>query len=335
MNDWSVEKLASEELEVTIVPERGGEIHSIVHRPTAAELLWHAPWPTPSGPTVPAGADFHEWYLGGWQDLLPNGEAPCVVDGVEHAQHGESWRLPADWRRESGSTGRLRVELDALPLVSERELAVSAGTLRIAERIENVGDARARFMWGQHPAWGGDLLAAGARIDLPGARTLCYGSEVDSTGRLAIEGEGRWPTIPARDSGVCDLSEVPGPEVGSHDVALLTDLAGGWYALRNPARGIGVALRFPADVFRWLWMWQPFGGATFAPFDRGTYALALEPWTSRPCLAKAVDAGEELALEPGESVEAVIEMTAFAAAEEEVVSVEAGGEIERAEAVRP
>jgi Domain of unknown function (DUF4432) len=326
VNGWESIELAGSELRAVVLPGRGGDIASLEHRPTGASLLWRAPWDTPAGPRVPPGADFHEWYLGGWQDLFPNGGAPCTVDGVEHEQHGESWRRAWTWRRD-GDALELEVTLDTLPLRTRKRIEVRGATVRVQEEIAHVGSEPARMMWGHHPTYGGDLIERGCRIEVAGGRTECFGAQVDSTSRLAPVGTGRWPRIPGRGGDLVDLSVVPGPESGSHDVCLITDVEAGWYAIRNPRRGVGVAVRYPREVFGYLWMWQPFGGATLAPFDRETYALALEPWTSPPSLGAAVERDAEVRLAPGESLRAEIELTAFAADERPVTDVRPGGEV--------
>lgn len=327
VSSWEQVALGDGELRAVVLPGRGGDVLSLTHAPSGAQLLWQAPWEGHAGPAVPAGADFHDWYLGGWQDLFPNGGAPGVVDGVAHEQHGESWRRA--WA--GGLTGdgalELSVALDTLPLRARKRIEVRGATLRIAEQVVNAGPDAVRTMWGHHPAYGGDLVERGCRVDLPGGRTECFGGEVDATARLAAHGEGRWPHVPGRDGQPVDLSVVPGPESRSHDVCLITDLSAGWYALRNPARGLGVALRFPRELFRFLWMWQPFGGATGEPFSRGTYALALEPWTSPPSLEAATRRGAEVRLAAGQALEAELELTVFAADERPVADVGPGGAI--------
>jgi galactose mutarotase-like enzyme len=328
VSTWERIALGSDELLAAVLPGRGGDILSLEHRPSGAQLLWAAPWNTPAGPAVPEGADFHEWYLGGWQDLFPNGGAPAEVDGVRHEQHGESWRRA--WAATPIDGGvQLDVTLGVLPLRAHKTIRVAGPTLTVRERIENAGAAELRMMWGHHPAYGGALVEAGARVDLPGGTTECFGAAVDSTSRLADRGSGRWPRLPGRDGGEIDLSLVPGPESGTHDVCLVTDLEAGWYAIRNPRRGLGVAVRFPREVFRFLWMWQPYGGATFAPFDQGIYALALEPWTSPPSLGAAAAREAAVRLAPGEALEAEIELTVFAADERAVLDVGPGGILER------
>jgi galactose mutarotase-like enzyme len=326
VSGWERIELGDGELRAVVLPGRGGDVLSLRHAPSGAELLWQAPWDGHRGPAVPAGADFHDWYLGGWQDLFPNGGAPGVVDGVAHEQHGESWRRAWAVERDGGAL-ELSVALETLPLRARKRIEVAGATLRISEQVANAGGAAVRMMWGHHPAFGGDLVERGCRVDLPGGRTECFGGEVDTSARLASHGEGRWPSIPGRDGRAVDLSVVPGPESRSHDVCLIGELEAGWYAVRNPARGLGVALRFPRELFRWLWMWQPFGGASAEPFSRGTYALALEPWTSPPSLEAAVRRGEEVLLAAGERLEAELELTVFAADERPVLDVGPGGAI--------
>ena len=60
-------------------------------------------------------------------------------------------------------------------------------------------------------------------------------------------------------------------------------------------------LRWDAEVFPWVVLWQPYGGAIDASLA-GSYALGVEPWTSRHNLAGAVEAGEARWLDPEESL---------------------------------
>jgi len=52
-------------------------------------------------------------------------------------------------------------------------------------------------------------------------------------------------------------------------------------------------------------LWQPYGGAV-DPSLAGSYALGLEPWTSRHNLARAIDNGEATWLEPGDSLSTAV-----------------------------
>lgn len=326
---WLATVLDNGILRAVVLPAKGGDVWELRHLASGTQVLWQAPWGLPQGPAIPAGAAFDDWYAGGWQDLLPNGDAACTVAGVEHGFHGESWALA--WRVEDVRRDELRLaaELRTAPLRVSRTLRLSGATLAVHERVEHAGGTDpATFMWGHHPALGGDLLEAGCVLELPGGTVEAYHEPVDVTSALAPGARSRWPLARGVDGGTVDLSAVPGPSHGTHDVALVTDLEGDWYALRNPARDCGLALRFPRETFRWLWIWQAFGGARTPPFGPDTYTLAVEPWTSPPVLARAADRGEAARLEPGGVLEATIEATAFSGAAAPVVDVRPGGRVE-------
>jgi hypothetical protein len=313
VNGWETATLDNGEIRVVVLPAKGGEIWELRHVRTGAQLLWHAPWGLRPGPRVAADDHFDDWYAGGWQDLLPNGDAACEVDGVEHAFHGESWALPWSCTACAG-TLELATSLRTLPLRVTKTLSLDGETLRIEERVENAGNRELRFAWGHHPALGGDLLESGCEIDLPGGRVETSPEPVDETSRLAAGATSTWPYAPGRDGGHVDLRAVPGPEARSHDVALVTGLAAGWCAVRNPRRRLGLALTFPREVFGWVWIWAAYGGATAPPFDERVYTLALEPWTSPPSLARAVARGEAAVLAPGASLEVTVEATVLVGA---------------------
>lgn len=317
-------ELENDALRVVVLPARGGEIRELWHKPSSTQLLWHAPWADAS---VPASTgSFDDWYAGGWQELLPNGDDACELDGVAHAFHGESWSRSWD-ATTVGDGVVLSVALQTVPLAIERRMTITGSTLVIEEWVRNVGDAPVRFAWGHHPAFGGNLLEEGCALDLPGGSVEGYHAELGS-GRLAPLARSAWPYAIGRDGAPVDLRRVPGPGAGSHDVTLVTDLPDGWFALRNPARDVGVACRFPREVFRWLWLWQAYDGVLEPPFDAGTYTLAVEPWTSPPCLARAAARGAEARLEPGSGFHVVVEVTVFQPAGCPLRGVLPGGKID-------
>jgi hypothetical protein len=51
-------------LRVTVLPELGGKIYSIVSKADDTELLWHNPRLDPRLP--PFGANFDNYFTGGW-----------------------------------------------------------------------------------------------------------------------------------------------------------------------------------------------------------------------------------------------------------------------------
>ena len=46
----------------------------------------------------------------------------------------------------------------------------------------------------------------------------------------------------------------------------MTEMPEGWYAVTNEETGVGFGLRFPADVFPYLWYWRNLGGGWGYPW---------------------------------------------------------------------
>jgi hypothetical protein len=55
------------------------------------------------------------------------------------------------------------------------------------------------------------------------------------------------------------------------------------------------SLHWDPAVFKWLIVWQPYGGCEAMPLT-GVYALGIEPWTARHNLEQALTDGEAIEL---------------------------------------
>ena len=102
-----------------------------------------------------------------------------------------------------------------------------------------------------------------------------------------------------RDGGTTDLREIPGPERRSHDDIYVGDLEATWLAVSNPRFGLTFRLEWAPAELAWVILWQAYGGADAQPLT-GSYALGVEPWTSRLNLEDALAAGEAVELAPGD-----------------------------------
>ena len=305
---WKAITLASDELSVTVLPEKGADIYELVDRSLDLDLLFKAPWglqPPGSAPREGSGGmPFLHNYEGCWQELFPNADAACTVDGVELPFHGEVATLP--WQVEQdGDELVCRVECRLVPLALERRMRVDGTTLTLSETVVNRGEREQSFVWGHHCVLGAPFLEAGCRLHAP-AETIETIAEIwDETARLAHPQRERWPHAALRDSGTVDLSRVPGSEVGSHDDVYLTDLSHGFVAVENPRLGRTFRLSFDRDLFPFLISWQPYGGARAMPL-RGCYALGVEPWVSRGNLADAIECGQARRLAAGARMQTVL-----------------------------
>jgi len=117
---WTAVVVEGGDLQVTVLPGKGGDLYELVHRRTGVDVLFKAPWGlAPPGAAPRAGSDGHAFldnYEGGWQTLLPNTNDPCTYGGVELPFHGEVCALPWTWSALGEHGLRLSVECLLLPL---------------------------------------------------------------------------------------------------------------------------------------------------------------------------------------------------------------------------
>jgi galactose mutarotase-like enzyme len=286
-------------LRAIVLPERGAELHSLVHVPTEMELLFQAPWGL--HPPSPERTSFLDRYAGGWQELFPSANDETTYGGETIPFHGEVALLPWECEERDGALV-CRVRCERTPFLLERTLRFD-GRLVVEERVTNEGDDVAHFTWGHHLVLGPPFLEAGSRLEVP-ARTIVTIPELwEDTARLEPGQRSPWPHARLREGGTVDLRIVPGPEAASHDDVYLTDLDDGLVTVESSR--LRVRLGFDHELFRWLISWQPYGGALEEPLA-GSYALGIEPWVSRLPLGQAVEAGEAIELPPGASLETTL-----------------------------
>jgi galactose mutarotase-like enzyme len=303
VSGWDAVTLESERLRVTVLPEKGADVVELVHVPSGVDVLFKAPWglrPPGAPPREEAdGLEFIGNYEGGWQELFPNANDASSYDGVDIPFHGEVALLPWEAELDDGAL-RLTVRCRLLPFRLERVMHVER-ELTVEGTVTNEGDRRLPFVWGQHLVLGPPFLEADCRLDLP-ATTIVTADQVwEETARLEPGQRSQWPHAQLRGGGTVDLREVPGPEAGSHDDLFVGGFSEGRATVVNPRLGLTFTLRWDEQVHPWVVLWQPYGGAA-DPSLAGSYGLGVEPWTSRHCLSRALEAGEARWLDPGESL---------------------------------
>ena len=294
--------LENASLRVVILPETGGRIYSLVHKPSDTEFLWHHPRNTPRA--VPFGASFDDTLVGGWDDLLPTVD-DCHFNGESIPDHGELWSLPWEWHAVPTDDGSsclyTSVSAPITPLRFERWLTLDAdhAELRIRYRLSNLAPYPLDLIWGIHPMF---AISPAHRLDVPAGPMLV---DQASSPRLGTAGHSyTWPLLPTAACTV-DMRVVPPAESvmsGGH-YALAPSQP--WFALTDQRKQVGVAMVYPADIFRVLWLWMSYGGW------RNLYHLAVEPWVGYPLrLDQAVAAGRGYVLPPSQPV--TYDVTVFA-----------------------
>lgn len=322
--------LSTDDIELLILPEHGGDLHSLIHRSTGIDVLFKPHW-QPSGISA-LGGDRAEWladYRGGWQVLLPNAGDECRRDGRIWGFHGEASTVPWTVEHSGPASAELTVRLDTAPLHVRRHVALSGSTVSVTEDVANVGSIDVEAMYVHHPAFGEPFIGSGARLDA-GARTIVTDPVAPGTIALAAA-HTTWPYLPTSD-GQIDLSRIPGRDEPRALLAYLTDFTAPYYAISNPAIGLGVAVRWTDEPFRHAWLWQEFYSTPDPPWDGQACAMAVEPATTFPGhgLTYVNDhGGQGVVIPAGAAVTAALEMTLFTPPADgcAVAGVGQGGEI--------
>ena len=307
---WRALVLENDLLRAVLLPDKGADLYQLIHKPSGVNVLYQSHWGLqPPGAPPRAGSgerEFEHNYEGGWQELFPSANFACTYQGRPMPFHGEVATLPWETAVLNDTADEAAVAFSVrcrqTPFRVERRMRLKRGepTLYFDETITNESGAPAHFVWGQHCVVGAPFLEAGCRLETA-ARTLFTAPELyEATSRLAPGQRADWPLAPLRAGGTVDLRDVPGPEANSHDGLFMTDLTAGWVAVTNPRLNLTVRLDWDPAVFKWLIVWQPYGGCQHMPLS-GVYALGIEPWTARYNLEDALAEGQAIELAGGAS----------------------------------
>lgn len=329
-------RLENEWLEVTVLPDKGADIYSLVSKPHGLDVLWKSPWGLRAAvPVEMAAAGQAAWldqYEGGWQLIFPNGGDACHYRGAPLSFHGEAsasrWKYSIVEAGPEKASLELSLALRRSPFSVTRRLSIERdrAVLHIDESILNHGDVKLRYMWGHHPAFGRPFLD-GCVLEVPAGRFVAHEQEISRFSRIAPSESAEWPMIEGRDGQMIDLRVVPPPEVRATELGYITGLKQGWYAMVNPRRKLGFGLVWPLDVFPYLWFWQELGGSPDYPWYGRCSVMAVEPFTSIPGsgLERAIAGGTAPELAPGGQVSARLTAVLFEAGR--VESISADGEV--------
>lgn len=264
--------LADSDLLVRIDPGHGGEIVDLVELATGRQLLGRPPF----GSLPPAGGPLDEerWtasYRGGWQTVLPNAGNPCELDGERHGFHG---RASNDaWRVADAGPRMATLTWAGHGLEVEKHVALESGAVAVRYRIRATRDTALVAL--EHLTVGHELLEPEIAIDLPGGHAYEL-SETDGPPSPPRDA-GRWPEVRLQGGALerADAWAIAEPRSRFFVVA---DVEAGWAAIRNPARGQGLAVAWDADWFRHCWVWHE-NRVSGGSWRNATELLAIEPAT--------------------------------------------------------
>ena len=336
--------LENEALRVGVVVDKGADIFQFLHKPSDTEFMLHTPRAMRPPAVQSIGSNwgsFLDYYEGGWQEILPNGGPACAYKGVEFGLHGEISTIPWDYRIEVDTPEEIRVTLSVRPFRTpfylQRTMTLRSGeaSILLEETLTNEGAETMDYMWGHHPAFGAPFLSPDCRIDLPEGELLIE-TFADAAGtRLRGGGQHVWPLVEEAGGATVDFSRPDPPGSGHEDLGYIVNLPEGWYAIRNEATQVGLALAWSLESFPYLWVWRQFNQSAGYPWYGQVYTMALEPWSSYPSagLLAALDNGSAGQIRPGQTRHAELRAIAFTG-QGRVMQVLPGGEVVREKSAR-
>lgn len=280
-------------LTLTIAPERGGEVRSLVLGET--EFMYHPPWasaPLTAGQLAEVSWE-RSWH-GGWQLLWPNAGSACVVDGVDHSFHGAGSVAHFSLTEHGRRRASLRCELSGLRC--ERAFEIGEGVVRATTRLTNHSERAQPLVLVEHLIVGGPLAAEGTTIELDGGQLVEQAWDGTPLGDAAA-----WPML-----GDSDVSVLPAT---TSRFAVVRDLPAGRARIAGAA-GTTLELAFDLAAYPHMWLWEERFGATAEPWEGAGECLAVEPSSvpSTDGLAGAIERGEATLLPPGGELASWIEL---------------------------
>ncbi|HEV3186603.1 MAG TPA: hypothetical protein VGZ04_00995 [Acidimicrobiales bacterium] len=142
--------IVGEGISLSMLPERGGKITSLVDVERSREWLEQ-----PSRELVGSADEsqtFDEGDMCGWDEMMPT-IAPCQdpSTGVSLPGHGDLWRRPWEVTARDRRSVSTRVTGDALAYSFERTVTLGVRSLQMEYRAKNQGDTDLQFLWATHP----------------------------------------------------------------------------------------------------------------------------------------------------------------------------------------
>lgn len=318
--------LRNESVELELDPARGAAIRRFAPvggTNVLAQRTWELPRPTwEVGTYGDSSADLHADYDLSWRQQFPNSGAACEYAGAPLPFHGDAWA--GAWEVVAQQADAVELEFTGrLPLRLRRSMRLDGCSVLIEETVTNLCPVPLDFVWGHHPVV---PATAGARLDLPGGRVRAEPTSAGSFPDLQPGSTSHWP-LGVGTEGPVDLRIVPEGPVSR--MLILDELVDGWAAVRDPGRGLGLALAWDISALPRLWLWLEVGSIGFPWFGRAC-ALGVEPQSSGEVsgLARAIEKGQAHRVEPGGRQTSWITATVLTDVGAEVVGVERDGSCE-------
>ncbi len=298
--------MENELIRVFILLEKGTDILEFVYKPLDLDFLWKSPKDFKEGQLN--RENFLETYLGGWQEIIPNGGSPCVYKGASFNLHDESSMVSWDYEiledRDEKISIKFFTKLNKIPLQIKKTITLESNTavLSINEEVINLSNEKLDFMWGHHPCFGSPFISEDCLINFIAEEIVSNPFSISNFPLVKPDSKGTLKKFPSANGSFVDLSKVLGKDAKVADLLYAKDLKQNWFTITNLKKKVGIGFLFDEKIFKYLYIWLVYNGSNNYPWYSNTYSLAIEPWSSYPGLGllEAIKNGTSLEILPQE-----------------------------------
>jgi galactose mutarotase-like enzyme len=273
--------LDNSSLRLTVVPELGGKLASLIRNESGREYLLQPADPEHAYRPRTFGDKFEDYGPCGFDECLPT-VAACLYPDEPFAasklpDHGDVWCLPSSIETFAEKI-RLTTALRSLPLRFTKEVQLRESTVRLDYEAINLSQSTVRFLWSAHPLL---TVGPGAEIILPDEvkEVEVEWSKDERLGKAADRC--RWPKATERSGRTFELNRAAPPSAGTADKLFTGRLSEGFCGMFLPSKNESIVLRFDPRAVPYLGLWICQGGWPEGRDDK-QFTVALEPCNGRP-----------------------------------------------------
>lgn len=289
-------------LRLTIVPELGGKIVSLIRLESGYDFLLEPPEGERAYRTRSYGAKFEDYETSGFDECAPT-VAECLYPEEPFLKrplpdHGDIWSSPSEAEIEGEQIG-LTTHLRSLPLRFTKKVQLHESAVRLDYEATNLSQSGVKFLWSAHPLL---RIESGAEILLP-KEVNEVEVQWSNENRLGEPGDRcSWPQARSSSGRVFQLNQIVSPSCGTAEKLFTPRLSEGFCGMFLPRQQEGISFRFDPRLVPYVGVWICQGGW---PTSRTAkhYTVALEPCLGRPdSLREAIRRNECVTLGGHESM---------------------------------
>src|SRR5258708_35706618 len=279
-------------LGLTVVPEPGGKIVSLIRNESEYEYLVQPPDPERAYRPRNYAGRFEEYEPSGFDECLPTIAACSYPEEPFSASplpdHGDVWCSSSSVEI-AGERVTLTTSIRSLPLRFTKKLRLRKNIVRLEYEVSNLSKSDLKFLWSAHPLI---KVEPDAEIILP-QEVKEVEVNWSNDERLGKSGDRcSWPIATECSGRTVELNRIVSPTAATAEKLFTSPLCEGFCGMFLPRENESIIFRFDPRLVPYVGIWICQGGWPIARADK-QFTVALEPYNGRPdSLEEAISRNE-------------------------------------------